>query len=261
MQHCSNPDRQTIWFKLLLTVATALMVWVLYARRLRHATAEIRARLGERLQERERIARELHDTLLQDFQAVILRFQLAEKRMSDGDPNRAVLEEGLDYADKVLAEGRNYIRDIRADTQAFEELSKSLAEYGNELSKLRPVTFSLSVSGAEPKLNPIFLDEIHRIGREAIGNAFKHSNGSKVDVEIVYRPGEFQLRVRDDGDGMDPDLFSGGRPGHWGIQNMKERAQTIGATLTISSQPGTGTSLELTLPIRSAYRFRTSQRF
>jgi len=251
---------QTIWFKILLIAASALAVWALYARRLRRATAEIRARLGERLQERERIARELHDTLLQDFQAVILRFQLAEKRMASGDPNRAVLEEGLDYADKVLTEGRNYIRDIRADTKAFDELSKSLAEYGNELSKLRPVAFSIKATGAEPKLNPIFLDEIHRIGREAIGNAFKHSNGSKVEVEILYRHGEFQLKVRDNGDGMDPNLFSVGRPGHWGLQNMKERARKIGATLTVSSEPGAGTSLELTLPIRSAHRFRASQR-
>jgi signal transduction histidine kinase len=251
---------QSIWFKLLLIAGTAFLVWALYALRLKQATAEIRARLGERLQERERIARELHDTLLQDFQAVILRFQIAAKRIAKEDPNRTVLEEGLDYADKVLAEGRNYIRDIRFDTKAFGDLSKSFAEYGGELAKLRPITFSIKVTGAELKLDPIVRDEVHRIGREAIGNAFNHSNGSKVEVEIAYERSEFQLKVCDDGDGIDPRLSSGGRPGHWGIQNMKERAQKIGASLTISSEQSGGTSLELRLPVRSVYGNRTSAR-
>lgn len=251
---------QTIWFKLSLVAAGALLVWLVYALRLQQATAEIRARLGERLQERERIARELHDTLLQDFQAVILRFQLAAKRMAKTDPNRTVLEEGLDYADRVLAEGRNYIRDIRADTKAYDELSKSLADYGNELAQQRPIAFSLKVVGSEFKLDPIVRDEIHGIGREAIGNAFKHSNGSTVQVEIEYEPSELQLRVRDDGDGIDPDLLSGGRPGHWGIHNMKERAEKIGARLTISSEPNIGALLELRLPVRSVHGIRVPAR-
>jgi signal transduction histidine kinase/ligand-binding sensor domain-containing protein len=251
---------QTAWFRLLVIAAAVLAIRLLYVLRLRHATAEIRARLGERLQERERIARELHDTLLQDFQAVVLRFQIAARRMAEGDPNRAVVEEGLDYADKVLAEGRDYIRDIRADTKASDKLSKSLAAYGNDLAQLRPATFSMKVTGSEPELDPIVRDEIHRIGREAIGNAFHHSNGSKVETEMVNQHGEFRLKIHDDGIGMDPDLWSSGRPGHWGIQSMKERAEKIGASLTISSQPGAGTSLELKLPARSRHRFGNSSR-
>jgi signal transduction histidine kinase len=254
------PWWNTWWFRTAYGSAVLLAIWFFYAMRLKQATAVIRARLGERLHERERIARELHDTLLQDFQAVILRFQLAAKRMSKGDPNRTVVEEGLDYADKVLAEGRNYIRDIRADTKADDELSKSLADYGNELSQYRPVAFSLNVIGPEFKLDPIVRDEIHGIGREAIGNAFKHSSGSNVRVEIEYKQNELELRIRDDGDGIDPDLLSVGRPGHWGIHNMKERAEKIGAKLTISSQPGSGTSLELKLPVRHMHRVRNSAR-
>lgn len=106
--------------------------------------------------------------------------------------------------------------------------------------------------GQQFKLGLRVHDEVFRIGREAIGNAFKHSNASKVEVEIAYLPNQFQLKINDDGDGIEPDLVSGGRPGHWGIRNMKDRAQNIGATLEISSQPDKGTSLVLTLPVRFA---------
>lgn len=251
---------QTIWFRCLIVLAAAFALWVFYKQRLKRATAEISARLGERLQERERIARALHDTLLQDFQSVILRFQLAANGLSKADPSRTALEEGLDYADKVLAEGRNYIRDIRADTKGLDELSESLAQYGNELSQLRQIAFVLSVTGSQFELDPIVRDEIYRIGREGIGNAFKHSKGSKIEVEIAYQLDEFQLKIHDDGNGIEPDLASGGRPGHWGIRNMKERAQNIGANLEISSRPGQGTLLELKLPARSARGSRTFRR-
>lgn len=243
---------QTIWFKCLLVVVAACLVWVLYVLRLRKATAEITARLGERLQERERIARELHDTLLQDFQAIILRFDGVFRRLVSGDPNRLAMDEGLRYADSVLREGRNRIRDIRADTKAPQDLAKAFSDYSNELSQLRPVRFDVKVTGAQIEIDPIVRDEIYRIGREAVGNAFKHSECSKIEVELAYAPREFQLSVRDDGKGIDPAILTaGGKPGHWGMYNMRERAQKIGASLEFSSTPNAGTTLELKLPLSS----------
>jgi signal transduction histidine kinase len=243
---------QTIWFRCLVAIAVACALWVFYTQRLRKATAEVSARLGERLQERERIARELHDTLLQDLQAVILRFQLVANRLAKEDPNRGAMESGLDYADKVLAEGRDQIRGIRADTKAMDELSKSLAAYGEELAQLRPLSFQLTVIGKQCDLYPVVRDEIYRISREALGNAFKHSNGSVVEVEIGYLAAEFRIRVSDDGDGIDPDVADRGRPGHSGIHNMQERARKIGAVLKILSRPNNGTSVELTIPLELA---------
>jgi Signal transduction histidine kinase len=242
---------QTIWFKLLLVATAALSVWVLYVLHLRKATAEISARLGERLQERERIARELHDTLLQDFQAMILRFHNISRRLVSGDPNRLEMDEGLRYADKALAEGRNRIRDIRADGKLLNELSKAFGDYGNELSHLRPVSFSVKVTDEQIGIDPILHEDVYRIGREAIGNAFKHSNCSKIEVELAYHLREFKMTIRDDGKGIDPTILNGGgKPGHWGIHNMRERARKIGASLEFTSTLGAGTILKLRVPLR-----------
>jgi signal transduction histidine kinase len=243
---------QTTWFEMLSIVVAGCMLWALYALRLRQATSEVSARLGERLRERERIARELHDTLLQDFQAVILRFQLVANRLAKADPNRVAMESGLDYADKVLIEGRYQIRSIRADAQEKDELSKSLAAYGEELTQLWPRLFHLTVIGKQFEIHPALRDEIYRIGREALGNAFKHSNGSAVEMEIAYLAAEFRMRISDDGDGIDPGVADRGRAGHWGIDNMRERARKIGAVLKILSRPNNGTSVELKIPLELA---------
>ncbi|WP_263356738.1 ligand-binding sensor domain-containing protein [Acidicapsa ligni] len=243
---------QTIWFKVAIVGSVAGLLWVFYLLRLRSATAAVTARLGERLQERERIARDLHDTLLQDFQAVTLRFQVVSTRLEKEDPRRLALEEGLDHADQVLAEGRNHIRDIRADTKTGDELSESLTQYGNELSQLKKISFSMIVNGSPYPLDPIVRDEIHRIGREAIGNSFKHSNGTRVETVISYGADQLQMKVYDDGIGLDSNLLSSGRPGHWGIQNMRERARKIGANFEFSSEPNGGTLLVLEVPVRHA---------
>ena len=249
---------QTLWFRGLLAIAALCALWIVYAMRLKKATAEVSARLGERLQERERIARELHDTLLQDFQAVILRFQLVTNRLAKADPNRVAMDSGLDFADKVLAEGRNQIRDIRADTQATDELSKSLAAYGEELTQLWPLLFQLTLIGTQFELDPALRDDIYRIGREALCNAFKHSNGSAVEMEIGYFAAEFRMRVSDDGDGIDSAVVERGRSGHWGVGNMQERARNIGGILKISSRPNSGTTVELAIPLELAREARGS---
>jgi len=243
---------QTIWFWILLGAAAAGLIWLLYSIRVRQVTANIKARLGERQNERERIARELHDTLLQDFHAVILHFQAASRHLQKSDPTRQVFEQGLDYADEVLVQGRDRIYDLRSDTTAADELSESLARYGNELAQARTMSFSIRRTGVEYNLDPILRDEIYRIGREALGNAFKHSNGSKVEAEIIYDSGALKMRIHDSGVGIEPEILLHGRPGHWGLSGMRERADKIGATFGIWSRATGGTELELVLPIRSS---------
>ena len=240
---------QTIWFKIFLGAFVAVLIWLLYSIRVRQVTANIKARLGERLNERERIARELHDTLLQDFHAVVLHFQAASRRLQKADPTRKAFEQGLDYADEVLVQGRDRIHDLRSDTAANDELSESLARYGNQLAQAGTLSFSMKVTGAEHTLDPIVRDETYRIGREALRNAFKHSNGSKVEAEIIYDPAAVKVWIRDNGVGIDPEVLLHGRPGHWGLSGMRERAERIRATLSIWSRPTQGTELELVLPV------------
>jgi signal transduction histidine kinase/ligand-binding sensor domain-containing protein len=240
---------QTIWFRIALGVAAAGLIWLMYSIRLRQVTANIKARLGERLNERERIARELHDTLLQDFQAVILHFQTATRHLRKSDPTREVFEQGLNYADEALVQGRDRIHDLRTDTTSDDELSKSLARYGNQLAEAQAISFSMKVTGAEDKLDPIVRDEICRIGREALGNAFKHSNGSRIEAEIIYNPGSIKMRILDNGVGISPEVLLHGRAGHWGLSGMRERAVKIGANLSIWSRPTGGTEMELVLPV------------
>ena len=249
---------QTIWFKLLLTAVACCILWALYVLRLRQATTAVHLRHTELHRERERIARELHDTLLQDIQAVVLRFQLVANRLTKQDPNRRALEVGLDYADKVLLEGRNQIRGIRAETHSTGELSKSFDDYGKDLTQLWPLTFHLKLIGEQVELPSAVRDEVFRIGREALGNAFKHSNGSAVEIEVAYLAADFRMRVVDDGDGIDPGLADQGRPAHWGLGNMRESAQKIGADLKILGRPNQGTSVELILPLHRADEKRHS---
>ena len=246
---------QTWWFRVTCFMLLLAALCTIYILRLRHVTKLLQLRHQERLSEREDIARDLHDTLLQDFQAMILRFDSVSRRLVSGDPNRVAMDEGLRYADKVLREGRNRIRDMRADSMAPQDLSKAFAAYANELSQLRTVTFDVKVTGAQTEIDPIVRDHIYRIGREAIGNAFKHSEGSTIRIELAFSPRELQMTILDNGKGIEPSILNaGGKPGHWGIYNMRERARKIGASLEFSSVPNAGTILELKLPLSSSKR-------
>ena len=189
---------------------------------------------------------------------MILHFQAASRHLEKEDPTRKAFEQGLDYADEVLVQGRDRIHDLRSDTTANDELSESLARYGNQLAQTWSISFSMKVTGSEGNLDPIVRDEIYRIGREALGNAFKHSNGSRVEAEVTYDPAAIKVQIRDNGVGIDPEVLLHGRPGHWGLSGMRERSDKIGATLGIWSRPKEGTELELVLPISRSDRGESS---
>jgi signal transduction histidine kinase len=244
---------QTGWFRL-LCVLTAIAICVsLYLYRLKQATAQIQARLGGRIVERERIARELHDTLLQGFNGLVLRFEAVMKKMTFEDPAREMMAKALERADEVLLEGRLRVRDLRSELPSSGDLAQSLAECGEELAKQSTISFSLTVQGSPQALDLNAFDEVYQIGREALQNAFSHSRASKIEAEIFYEKAMLRLRVRDDGSGIDQEILNGGRPGHWGLSGIRERARTLGATLNIWSNPGAGTEVDLTVPAKVAY--------
>jgi signal transduction histidine kinase len=244
---------QTLWFKMLLGLAAIGLSWMLYSLRLRQATAQIQARLGERLEERERIARELHDTLIQSVDGLMLRIQTA---LSESDPNRSrlMIEKALDSADEVMLEGRQRVHALRAEATTVNELSEALASYGRDLAEDHPAEFSVALVGSPKLINPFVRDEAYRIGREALGNAFQHAGATKVEVEVTYDHAMVHMRVRDNGRGIDEYTLNGGRPGHWGLRGMRERANVIGGKLVLWSRLGVGTEIDLEIPADVAYK-------
>jgi PAS domain S-box-containing protein len=217
--------------------------------------SEYNMRLEERVAERERIARELHDTLLQSVQGLILKFHAVAKQIPSEQPARQAIEKTLDHADQVLAEGRVRVRNLRTTSGSLSDLPAAFQQVAEEGSQGHEATFKTVVEGSVRELHPMILEECFAIGREALINAFSHSGGPNIEVEIAYDPRQFRLRVRDDGRGIDPAILEqGGRDNHWGLQGMRERASRIGAHLELWSRPGAGTEIELMVPAATAYR-------
>jgi len=245
---------QTLWFRVLFTLAVAATLWCLYLLRLRQATAQIQARLGERMDERERIARELHDTLLQGFQGLMLRFQAVMEEIPDNQPARHKMEKVLERADEVLLEGRDRVSKLRVEAKQGEDLSQAITLCGEELARGHSAEFSMAIVGVPQPVDSVVYDDAYRIGREALVNAFEHSNASRIEGEITYDAVRLRLSIRDNGDGIDQEILMSGRSGHWGISGMRERAHNIGGQLNIWSNHGAGTEVELVISARVAYR-------
>jgi signal transduction histidine kinase/ligand-binding sensor domain-containing protein len=244
---------QTKAFVALCIAAAILLLWVAYALRVRQLTASLRNRLEERVAERERIARELHDTLLQGVQGLILKFQAATEEIPHDLPARQMMEQALDRADDVLIEGRDRVKDLRIQPTTAPDLPQAIGAMGAELAKEHANHFNLSVEGTPRPLDPIVREEALRIAHEALTNAFRHAQATKIETEIIYRSSELQLRFRDDGRGIESSILATGRPDHWGLPGMRERARKIRAGFEVWSRQGAGTEIELRVPARIAY--------
>lgn len=245
---------QTRWFAALGVLLGVLLVAALFVLRSRQVARRVRGRLEERHAERERIARELHDTLLQGVQGVVLCFQAAAERVPTDSTTRALLERALDRADEVLVEGRDRVRDLRSSDEAGRDLPHALLELGEELAGACNTAFRVVVYGSVRAIDPLVRDELHGISREALVNAFQHARASEIEVEIDYGMDELCLRIRDNGIGIDPAIVAaGGRSGHWGMVGMHERASAMGARMNVWSRPESGTEVEVRVPATVAH--------
>jgi len=251
---------QTTWFRASCVAAFFALLWVLYRYRLHQIAQEFNARLEERVGERTRIARELHDTLLQSFQGALLEFQAARNLFSRR-PEEAIrtLDGAISSAEGAIVEGRDAIQDLRPGSTGQTDLEHLLTTTGQELASSqdskgnRPV-FLVTVEGPPQTLAPVLQDEIYRIGREVLRNAFRHAHASRIEAEIRYDDRLLRVRIRDDGKGIDKKVQEeGAREGHWGLPGIRERAKRIGGRLTIWSEIGAGTEVELTVPASIAY--------
>ncbi len=242
-------------FMLLCVLGASALLWLLFALRLRQLTGQLRARMAERLAEREQIARELHDSLLQSVGGLILRFQTAAERIPQNDPTRQMLEEALSQSDEVLEQLRERVLGSGVSSDDTYELPQAFAAVCQELKREHPADFSVVVNGDPRELQPMVRDEVYRIGREAITNSFNHAKAGRCETEINYDRTQLRIGFRDDGCGVDATVLQAGhRSGHWGLPGMYERALKIGAHLEVWSRPGVGTEVEVRVPATIAYR-------
>jgi signal transduction histidine kinase/ligand-binding sensor domain-containing protein len=243
---------ETLWFRTLIALAGIGLIWLLYRLRLQRITARADLRYAERLEERTRIARELHDTLLQGFQGLMLRLQVVDEMLPPGKAKQE-LEETLETGDQAILEARNAVHDLRPPATTMNDLAGALRALGQELATGHSANFRLVVEGPRREVHPMIRDEIYRIAREALRNAFAHSGAGRIEAEITFGERLFRLRIRDDGAGIPAEVLDGGRSGHFGLAGMRERAKQTGSQLTISSGPVAGTEIELSVKGSIAY--------
>jgi signal transduction histidine kinase/ligand-binding sensor domain-containing protein len=251
---------QTNWFRAACVAAFLGMIWGIYELRVRQLAAQLNMRLEERVSERTRIARDLHDTLLQSFQGLVFRFQAARYQLPDRPEEASeALDSALVSADRAIAEGRSAIQELRSGSSEESNLEQMLLALGREMAASQnggDTTPSLRVivEGNRRAKRAMIREEVYRIAREFLRNAYRHARARNIEAELRYDDDAFLLIVRDDGKGIDPNVLKDhGRAGHWGLPGMYERAEGMGARLDIWSEVGAGTELRLKVPAAIAY--------
>jgi len=239
---------QTTWFLVLCCAAIAGMLWLLYSLRLRQLATRMQTRLEERLEEREAIARDLHDTLLQGFFSAAMQLDVANDRIPADSPAKPLVERVIELMKQVGQQGRAAIRSLRSPERDPHDLEQAFSEIREEFSSSPQIDYRVVVEGAPRRLHAAIWDDIFRIGREAIINAFRHSGASKIEVDLEYTGRNLRVLVRDDGCGIDAEVAQTGREGHWGLSGMRERAEKMGAKLVVLSRADAGTEVQLSIP-------------
>ena len=248
---------QTTWFRGLFALLLLALAWAAYQLRIRRLHRQFELTLEARVAERTRIARDLHDTLLQSFHGLLLRFQTAFNLLPDRPAeSKQVLASAIDQAAEAITEGRDTVQGLRASATETNDLADSLRALAEDLANEEgnDASLHMEVQGTPRALHPIVRDEVFRIAGEALRNAFHHAVAKQIEVELRYDVGELRVRVRDDGNGIDPQVLRAeGREGHFGLGGMRERAKLAGGTLTVWSGLDAGTEVELSIPGPRAY--------
>ena len=259
------PFYMTAWFLATCAVAMLALLWVAYRFRMRQMRHAFEMTLEARVGERTRIARELHDTLLQGFHGLLLRFQTVSHLLPErANEAKELLDSAIRQAAASITEGRDAVQGLRASTLEGNDLAQGIRTLGDELAgiALRPASFRVAVEGVPRQLHPILRDEIYKVAAEALRNAYRHAEASHIDVELHYDHDELRMRVRDDGKGIDPAvLASHGTQGHYGLRGLSERATLAGGELAIWSEVGSGTDVELRVPASVVYLAPRRPRF
>jgi signal transduction histidine kinase/ligand-binding sensor domain-containing protein len=253
------PWWNTWWFRTAYALAALLVIWSAYRYRMRQIARQLEIRIDAQVNERTRIARELHDTMLQSFQGLLLRFQTV-LNLLPARPEEAMLRiEGvIEEGSNAITEGRDAVHELRSMGLEIADLAQSIRDFAKELlgnlSSRNLPQFHVQMEGTPRDLNPVVRDESYRITAEALRNAIRHAEAQQIEVEIRYDQEQLKLRIRDDGKGIDAGVLEKEHaPGHWGLRGMRERAKVIGGSFEVWSKQGSGTEIELKIPATSAY--------
>jgi signal transduction histidine kinase/ligand-binding sensor domain-containing protein len=250
---------QTTWFRAACIAASLATLWGIYRLRLRQVQRQFSLALDARVNERTRIARELHDTLLQSFNGLLLRFQTVSNLLpSRPEEAKTRIDGVIEEGSNAITEGRDAVHELRSVGFLNTDLAESIGKFAKELldhpSGRSSLDFRVQAEGTPKSLNPMVRDEAYRIAAEALRNAIRHAGAQRIEVEIRYDLDYLRLRIRDDGKGIDNSILDKEyAPGHWGLRGMRERAKLIGGTFEIWSETGSGTEIELKIPAASAY--------
>ncbi|MGA2596050.1 MAG: two-component regulator propeller domain-containing protein [Bryobacteraceae bacterium] len=249
---------QTWWFRLSVLLACMLAILAIYRFRLHQLTRQLNLGFEERLAERTRIAQELHDTLLQDFLSVSMQLHVAVADIKEDSAVKPVLGRILPLMSRVIDESRKAVRGLRSPYDNSFNLEQAFSRFRQESGIGAGIDFRVIVEGSERQLHPVLRDEVYRIGREALLNAFRHSHARNIEIEIEYASSRLRVMVRDNGCGIDPQVIAAGSEGHAGLPGMRERAERIGGQLHIWTSAKGGTEIELSVPGQIAYQGRGS---
>jgi signal transduction histidine kinase/ligand-binding sensor domain-containing protein len=256
---------QTTWFRALCGAAFLALLWAIYQLRVQQLQRQFNIGLEARVNERTRIARDLHDTMLQTFQGVLLKFHGLSVMLADRPEGQQKLEGLLEQGQQAINEGREAVLGLRSSTLIANDLARAFTTLGEELAVKQdshnPVAFQVEVEGETRDLHPILRDEVYRIACEALRNAFQHSGAARIEVRIHYDDRLFWVCIRDDGKGIDPKVLdASGREGHYGMPGMHERAKLAGGRLVVRSRVNAGTEAEIIIPAARAYAKSRSPR-
>jgi signal transduction histidine kinase len=241
-------------FRIGAVIAFVILLLSAYLWRVRHLIRQSHIILEERQIEREAVARDLHDTFLQSVQGLILRFHTGTQQLAQDHPIRQSFEEALGQSDSVMREGRDVLSRLHLRTTRPESLADAFAALGTEFRLFAPVQFDLIVSGNSQELNAVVQEELVKISREALFNAFRHAQASRIEVEVHFGVFELRVRIRDNGTGIDPAILrEGSSEGHFGLPGMRERCSTMRSSFQVWSRPGAGTEIEVGVPAAIAY--------
>ena len=223
-------------------------------RRLREANLEDDIRLEERCRERARIAHELHDTLLQGFLGASMLLDHAVEQTPADSPSKPALSRALRLVRQAIDEGRAAIRGIQTASPAPSSLEQAFSNLLSEVTTGRGLRLRIFVQGKPWTLNPAIQEQLFLIGREAVMNALRHSQATKIEVEVQYLRDLLRVFVRDNGCGINPEAVQRESDSHWGLRGMRERAENIGARFDIWSRTGAGTEVCVAVPVDVAKR-------
>jgi signal transduction histidine kinase len=237
---------QTRWFPgalVLLAAGGVALAW-------RARVHQVRGRFSTILVERTRVAREIHDTLLQSLLGVMLQLDdVANTLETSKETARGQLGRLRQQVEFYIREALNSIRDLRSPVLESRDLGAALRDAGDRFTALKPIEFTLVASGKPMRAAPRVEEHLLRIGQEAISNAVRHARPHCVRVDLEYGDKQIALTVTDDGIGFDPGTASGSGDGHWGVTSMQERAGQIGAAFRLDSAPGQGTRVHVAVPV------------